>query len=361
MAGRSRRGLKIALISFVTLLVIVTIGVLAFWQFLMSNVEIIPSNQATVPSEYDIPMESLQNPVPQEKGIQNILLLGVDSRKEDNLKTNSDTMMILTVDEINKKIKLTSLQRDMLVYEPGKADPVKLNAVNAHGGPLLTMRVVNETFRLDIQDYVMVNMSGMEAIIDIAGGVMIDVKQDEIAYLNGSVKEQNNLYADTPQSPLVSRAGEQLLNGRQAVAYSRIRKLDNDYVRMSRQRTVIQALLDQFMKAGVPMKTSMVSNGLKYITTNMSRTRLTGLGLSTVPLMNGTIDQLQIPIKGFFKEFDAYKGSTWVNLCDFNGMIPKLHEFIFGKSYPFDPVKKIPGAPDSGTKTAADATTKEEP
>jgi anionic cell wall polymer biosynthesis LytR-Cps2A-Psr (LCP) family protein len=157
-AQRNRhRRLKIALITVFALLVLVAIGVYAFWQSLMSNVEIIPTNEETVPSEYNIPTASLSNPVPQEKGIQNILLLGVDSREEGNLRPNSDTMMILTVDEINKKIKLTSLQRDMLVYEPGKEDPVKLNAVNAHGGPMLTMRVVNETFRLDIKHYVLVS------------------------------------------------------------------------------------------------------------------------------------------------------------------------------------------------------------
>jgi hypothetical protein len=108
---------------------------------------------------------------------------------------------------------------------------------------------------------------------------------------------------------------------------------------------VIQALLDQFMAANVGTKTNMMTNGLKYITTNLSKTQMTGLGLTTVPMMKRTIEQLQIPITGYFVEDPD---PVWVNRCDFNGMIPLLQKFIFGKTYPFDPVKKIPGAPNSG-------------
>ena len=110
--------------------------------------------------------------------------------------------MILTIDTINKKIKLTSLQRDMLVYIPGKTDPNKLNSANASGGPLLAMRVVNDTLRLSIDKYVVVNMVGMEKIIDLAGGVMIDVSKDELPYVEGGL----------------SKSGLQLLNGFQAVS-----------------------------------------------------------------------------------------------------------------------------------------------
>lgn len=343
-----RRGLKIAIIVTLSMIVVIAAAGYAVWNSLMSHVNIIPTELETVPSEYNVPTESLSNPVPVEKGIENILLLGVDARDEDVIQTNSDSMMILTIDTINNKIKLTSLQRDMLVYMPGKTDPYKLNAANSFGGPALAMRVVNDNLRLNISKYVIVNMSGMEAIIDVAGGVRVPVEQDELSYINGEINYQNSIFPNTPKSKLLTKAGEQILNGRQAVAYARIRKLDSDYARMGRQRIVIQALLDQFMSAGLSTKTEMISKGLSYVTTNMSKTELTKVGLTTVPLMNRTIDQLQLPITGYFREFDEYKGTTWVNLCDFNGMIPLLQKFIFGKTYPFDPVKKIPGAPNSG-------------
>ena len=351
---RHRRGLKIAIIVTLSLLLVIAGAAYAYWQSLMGNVNIINPTDETLPSEYNVPTETLANPVPQEKKIRNILLLGVDSREEEVMQSNSDTMMILTIDEINNTIKLTSLQRDMLVYEPGKDTPVKINSANTHGGPLLAMRVVNDTFRLNITNYVVVNMRGMEAIIDIAGGVTVPVEEDEVYHVNQMVGYQNYIFPETPESPLLTGPGVQLLNGRQAVAFARIRKLDNDYQRMSRQRVVIQALLDRFMAAGVGTKSQMISGGLAYITTNLNKTQLTSIGMTTVPMMKRTIEQMQIPINGYFVEDPE---PVWVNRCDFNGMIPLLQQFIFGRTYPFDPVRKIPGAPNSGSTISTTRTT----
>lgn len=342
--------------------VIVILGLIVFivWRSMMNGVNINPEGE-TLSDEYNLPTESLVNAVPEVKGITNILLLGVDSRDSETANTLSDSMMVLTIDTINNKIKLTSLQRDMLVYLPGKTEPTKINSANSAGGPALSMRVVNDTFRLNIRNYIVVNMRGMEEIINIAGGIMIDVQEDEIKYLNYSVDEENSVFSDTPYSDHVTKAGLQLLDGRQAVSYARIRHLDSDYVRMARQRTVLQALMSTFMDTNIVSKTGMITEGLKWITTNLSETKLTELGLNILPLMSSEIEQLQIPIKGYFVEDN---GSSWVNRCDFNGMIPLLQEFIWGKTFVFDPVKEIPGAPNgsgalptSGAKTTTKATT----
>jgi len=121
----------------------------------------------TIPAIYDVPTESLVHEVPKEEGITNILLLGVDNRNAvvASPEERSDSMIILTIDEKNKKFKLTSLQRDMMVYFPASDNIHKINSANAEGGPLLAMRVINDTFRLNIEKYVLVNMIGMEKII----------------------------------------------------------------------------------------------------------------------------------------------------------------------------------------------------
>ncbi|NCB00297.1 MAG: hypothetical protein EOM70_13095, partial [Clostridia bacterium] len=118
----------------------------------------------TIPEVYDVPTESLVHQIPTEEGITNILLLGVDNRNSAvaSPEERSDSMIILTIDEKNKKFKLTSLQRDMMVYFPGADNIHKINSANAEGGPLLSMRVINDTFRLNIEKYVLVNMIGME-------------------------------------------------------------------------------------------------------------------------------------------------------------------------------------------------------
>jgi polyisoprenyl-teichoic acid--peptidoglycan teichoic acid transferase len=336
--------LRASLILLVCFLVILVIGYL-IWQAVLGRINKVEPGEQTLPSEYNAPTESLVNPPPSMSGITSILLLGVDTRNPDSFKERSDSMMILTIDQNNKKIKLTSLQRDMLVYFPGQAAKLeKINAANAFGGPALALRVVNDTFRLDIKDFVVVNMHGMERLIDLAGGVMIDVTEPEVYFLNLGVDSSNVLYTDTPRAEHITKPGLQLLNGRQAVAYARIRKLDSDYKRMERQRRVMQALLDSFRTASLPAKGQIVSEGLSLITTNMSSAQLTDLALKIVPILSSEIEQLQIPIKGYFTEDST---GAWVNRCDFNGMIPLLQNFIFGSTFPFDRVKEIPGAPNS--------------
>ncbi|NLW10432.1 MAG: LytR family transcriptional regulator, partial [Clostridiaceae bacterium] len=93
------------------------------WKSMMTNINLIDPETETVPEEYNIPTENLVHPVPEVKGVTNILLLGIDSRSRESLNERSDAMMILTINEENGKIKLISLQRDMLVYLPGKDKP----------------------------------------------------------------------------------------------------------------------------------------------------------------------------------------------------------------------------------------------
>lgn len=325
--------IKIAAVSIVCVLILFVLGGFMVWRSLLDQVTLVDPEKETLPSEYDHPTESLINPVPNEKGVLNILLLGVDSRDPGNFDGRSDSMMILTINEKQGRIKLTSLQRDMLMYLPGRDMPEKINAANVFGGPALAMRVINDALRLDIKNYVVVNMSGMEGIIDIAGGVMIDVQEEEVPYLNKNTTSER-----------ISSAGLQKLDGGQAVSYARIRKLDSDYVRMQRQRIVLQALLDAFNEADLINKGQMISEGLSMITTNLRASEMTDLGLKMLPKMNSTIEQLQLPIEGYFIE---HSGVSWTIRADFNGMIPLLQEFIWGRTFPFDPVKDIPGAPDS--------------
>lgn len=354
-----KKKVQLAVTIVVGLLVLVLLTGFVFWRVMLSRINRGDADSATLPSEFNVPTESLVNPIPVVKGITNILLLGVDARDPDSIKERSDSMMILTIDTINNKIKLTSLQRDMLVYLPGREDPVKINAANAFGGPALALRAVNDALRLKIEDYIVVNMRGMEQIVDLAGGIMVDVTEAEIPYLNMSLNEENLLYPDTTQSVPLTSPGLQQLDGRQAVAYARIRHLDNDYKRMTRQRTVLQALFTKFKADSVITKANVVSKGLSFITTSLTDAEITDMALSVFPLMASEIDQLQIPIKGFFTP--GYFGTSSVNRCDYNGMIPLLQQFIFGKTYPFDEVRLVPesqitATSPSGSETSGETT-----
>ena len=349
MKKRSRRrkasNWKIVAIAIAVIFVGAIIAAIAIGQSFLNKIDN-ESFAETVPEKFNVPTESLVHEIPKEPGITNILLLGVDNRDKSvsNVQERSDSMIILTIDEVNKKFKLTSLQRDMMVYFPGSDSIHKLNSANAEGGPLLTLRVLNDTLRLNMDKYVIVNMLGMEQIIELVGGVSVDVSDAEMQALNAELTMINMTYKNTEPSAYLTQPGIQLLDGRQAVTYARIRQNDDDYHRMGRQREVIQAMFNAFMKADLSTKTQALNKGLPYITTNISNDEIVQMGIDILPMMNGTIDQLQLPIAGDFRE---YSGSIWMNLCDYNAMIPKLQQFMYGKTYEFDPVREIPGAPNS--------------
>lgn len=304
------------------------------------------SDEDQLPDAFNLPQEELINSPPEVKGITNILLLGVDNRDadSDSVKERSDAIMILTIDSIHGRVKLTSLQRDVVVYFPGDKTPNKINSANAVGGPVLAMRVVNDTFRLNITRFMVVNMAGLEQIIDAVKGVKLDVSKKELKAVNEELAMVNQTFPDTAPSPTLESEGEQLLNGRQAVTYARIRKIDSDYARMERQRELLQALAKSTLKAGPAGQYKMLTTGLSHLTTNMSTLELTTLGLRMLPLLSQPIAQLQVPIEGYFNNVNT---DAWKSLCDFNGMIPLVQDFIFGQTFPFDPVKKIKGAPHS--------------
>jgi len=159
----AKRALKIVLILISLVLVVILALGGGMWVFLNQNVRTFDAAE-TLKEPYNTASEPLEHPLPEVRGITNILLLGVDNRDaaSDSIAERSDSMMILTVDSVHDQIKLTSLQRDMSVYIPGKKGTDKINAANALGGPLLAMRVVSETLRLDIQKFVVVNMAGLE-------------------------------------------------------------------------------------------------------------------------------------------------------------------------------------------------------
>jgi len=185
-------------------------------------------------------------------------------------------------------------------------------------------------------------MAGLEKIIDAAGGVLLDVSEKELKAVNEELAMVNKTFPDTEPSPILEQPGLQLLDGRQAVTYARIRKIDSDYARMERQREVMQALVDAAIKAGPARKIDLAQVGLSQITTNLSTREMFLLGLRSLPLLRKPIAQLQIPIEGYYKNVS---GEVWKSLCDFNGMIPLLQDFIYGQTFAFDPVKKIEGAP----------------
>ena len=185
--------------------------------------------------------------------IVNIALYGIDAAEGETGR--SDSIMILTLDNAHNRIKLTSVMRDSYVDIAGHGMD-KINHAYAFGGPELAIRTLNENFGLNITDFMSVNFTSMPEIIDMLGGVSIDITDEEIA---------------TGQIPGLYQSGTQLLTGDQALAYSRIRYASgNDFKRTERQRTVLNALVVKMIQQPVTSYPGLISDLAPYITTSLS-------------------------------------------------------------------------------------------
>ncbi len=232
----------------------------------------------------------------KDHDVINIALFGVDSREDSYDNTRSDAMMVLSYNFETKASYLTSVVRDTYV----KIDDTtygyqKINHAYAYGGPKLTIETLNQNFDLDILDYVAVNFDIVEKMIDAVGGVEVDVQDYELQELNRVIVEMNNEGIGTTAQTLTS-TGMQTINGKQAVAYMRIRKVGNgDFERMERQRRVILLAVDKLMQTNALKLVSLVDEFLPYIKTSLTSNEIIALG--TEVLLSGSLDitQLQLP------------------------------------------------------------------
>ena len=149
--------------------------------------------------------------------IINIALFGVDA--VDGGVGRSDSIMIATLDTVNKKLKLTSIMRDSYVAIDGHGND-KINHAYAFGGPQLAIKTLNENFDLNIEDFASVNFETLPKIIDKIGGIELDIDADELKYINGYISNLNNINGTS--EPEIESTGLQHVSGTQALAFCRL-------------------------------------------------------------------------------------------------------------------------------------------
>lgn len=240
-------------------------------------------------------------------GYVHVLLVGVDV--DSTGTSRSDTMIIASVKK--GEIKLTSLMRDTGVAIPGRSGTHRLNAAYAYGGIDLLLKTINSNFGLNITRYAMVDYDSFPRIIDTLGGVSMTVTDAEANEINRNVggllymqvtngsmpyDEGYSLY----QSELLSKGGENMrLDGLQTLGYARIRSLDSDYGRTSRQRKVLSAAMAQakahpgkFLSAGMA--------ALRVIDTNMNTLEIASIALKAIT--GGLPEQTRLPANGTYTD-----------------------------------------------------------
>ncbi len=262
----------------------------------------------------DIPTDDTSLGIKEEaaendrKDITTIALFGVDA--EDGKKGRSDAIMLLTLDNEHKNIKLASIMRDSYVNIPERGMD-KINHAYAYGGPELSLKTINSNYGLNIRDYATVNFSTLPKIIDLLGGVYIDVKSYEVNYIPG-----------------VSSSGLQTLNGEEALAYSRIRYSGNgDYERTDRQRTVLNALFNKMATLSVTEVPKYLSEILPYVETSLSNSEILSLATTTFAMNNFNLNQARFP-EDELSHGEMINGVSYI-VFDIEETAKNLQSFIF--------------------------------
>jgi len=219
-----------------------------------------------------------------------VLLIGVDARKA-NEPSRSDTIILVFFDAAGKRVDLLSIPRDTYVRIPGYGLD-KINAAHALGGPQLLMDTINSFLGTRVTKYVEVDFEGFESIVDLLGGVDIEV-------------EKRMYY---PEEGINLKPGFQHLNGRDALAYVRFRNdPEGDIARIGRQQKFLKAMLDQVLRLGtLPKIPKLVSEVSKYVRTNLSTMEMLGLALFLKDMNSSTIVSHMVPGEGKYIKGISY-------------------------------------------------------
>ncbi|MGT2693882.1 glycopolymer--peptidoglycan transferase LytR [Streptococcus peroris] len=215
-----------------------------------------------------------------------ILLMGVDTgnvERTDKWVGNSDSMILVTVNPKTKKVVMMSLERDILtkIQQPdGSVMEAKLNAAYATGGAELAISTIQKMMNIHIDRYVMVNMHGLQEMVDAVGGITV----------NNTLGFPISIQDQEPFNTISIGVGEQKLNGEEALVYSRMRYQDpeGDYGRQKRQREVIQNIVEKILSVN---SVSHYQEILKALSDNM-QTNIE-ITTSTIPQLMGYQDSFK--------------------------------------------------------------------
>ena len=229
--------------------------------------------------------------------IINILLIGQD-RREGQGRQRSDAMILCTLNLQTKTLTMTSFMRDMYVQIPGYSDN-RINVCYPIGGMELLDECLNKNFGVVVDGNVEVDFGGFMDLIDMLGGVDLELTEDEAAYLN---RRGNWDVSDTAWTWNLT-AGMNHLTGEQALAYSRIRQIGNgDFGRTERQRKVIGALLAECKDMSVSELNGLLRNILPMLTTDMSNATIIGYAMKLFPIMTDlNVKTERIPAEGTYR------------------------------------------------------------
>ena len=250
-----------------------------------------------------------------DKNVMNILLLGTDNAGNAG-HGRTDTMIVCSINTKTGEVKLSSIVRDLYVHIPYMKLQNRINAANAFGGPNMAIKCVNEALGLNISRYASINFNGFKDLVDLLGGVELEITAGEANQINlytqGGVKE-----------------GLAMLNGAQALEYCRIRNLDNNFGRNERQRKFLEAVVKKVLSENsLDQLMELVEAGMSMVTTNMTTSDLFTILFTVVPNMQ-EMQMYSCPAQGEY-HYEVIREASVV-VADLEKARTSLHAFIYGE------------------------------
>ena len=254
------------------------------------------------------------------KNVINVLLVGADRSTNSG---NTDVMMLVSLNKKTKQLKLVSFLRDSYLYIDSSNGSYcsKLNSAFSMGGPDCLLQTIENNYKIEIDNYVMVNFESFIEIIDAMGGITVDVQKYEADYNFKKFK------IELPYGEDVT------LNGKQALCFCRIRgcDADGDVSRTRRQRQVIESIINRVTTASVSDLNKYIDILLPYVDTGYSKTQILSLGVQalTGKWFNYERTQLQMPDEGSRTSGSA---NAWIWVVDYQLAAYNLQTEIYGQS-----------------------------
>ena len=274
----------------------------------------------------------------QDSKVLNVMLFGEDNAHGEE-HGRSDTMIMMSIDNRHKKLKLTSFQRDTYVYIP-EYGYNRMNASYTLGGAGLTIKTIESNFGIKVDRYAVVDFNSFIKIIDTLGGIDLELTQDEIDYINYQLYK--NKQSDTP-TDITDSPGIVHITGQQALWYARNRGLDireeaigidgDDWDRTSRQRKLIQKLFTDMKSADLTKIVSIVSSVGPLVTTNLKKDEITALVSHSLTYLKYDVEQYNIPSEGMWyyddKTLINSRETSTIKIYDLNEQRIAFAEFIY--------------------------------
>lgn len=316
---KKKKSRKIVLFVFEILLLAILL-VAAYFIGMVNRVKYENMSETEAGINDDLSKDTLES----LKGYTNIAVFGLDNRSANNYQEgNSDVVMIASIDNKTKNVKLVSVYRDTFL-SVGGGTYFKCNNAYARGGAKQAVQMLNSNLDLDIKEYVCVDWAAVVEVIDDLGGLDLNITQGEMNQINKYKKDVDGVTGKN--TPNVTQYGLVHLDGTQATTYARIRKLSgDDFKRASRQRIVLQAMLEKAKKANPATLVKICNSVVDDISTTLSLDQMVSLAKDVTKYkINSTT--------GFPTDLTTKNmprcGDTVIP-ADLVTNVKKLHEYMF--------------------------------